>query len=357
MKEDYYINLIYKKLSEEINASEKTQLDEWLKESLEHQQTAREIEQVWKINGNLKPNIEVDLDQEFSFLETEMQKESSTKTDISPALKYEKMTKPVVQPEAKTRNLRPLWLAAASIFVLLIGGFLMRSFFEIYTEYKKEWVIVKTGEETEKITLADNSTVFLNSNTSFEYPKKFTENNRLVKLEGEAFFKVEADSAKAFIVETPDFETRVLGTSFNVKAYASQQKPSVHVVSGKVQVQTKDGQKVELTKGEKGILNKKSQQLQEVQKASPNILTWHTKKLVYKNMPLTQLEKDIETWYDVELQLNKSLKKCKITADIHIERDNIEIILEVVKTIFDCKVKKEEKEGTQIYKLLGGRCR
>ncbi len=358
MTEDFYINLIYKSLSNEIKTDERKQLDDWLKQSEDNQKTAQEIQQVWEVSGKMSHNIKVDLNKEFSFLEEKMQKESpKVSTANQSKLKVEKSAnqqKTRIEPEAKTNRIRPLWigLAAASVLLFLVGGgVFLRSFL---ADFNERWVVVKTENETEKIVLADNSTVFLNANTTLEYPKKFTENNRLVKLDGEAFFNVASDTAKIFIVQTNDLEVQVLGTKFNVKAHSEQHKPSVHVASGKVKVQTNDGQKVELTKGEKAILNKKSQKLQEVKKASPNIMTWHTKKLVYRNTPLTHFQKDLKDWYDVELELNKNLKNCKITADFHVERENIDIVLEVVRTLFSCKSKQEE-DGT--YRLLGGKCR
>lgn len=95
-----------------------------------------------------------------------------------------------------------------------------------------------------RLTLADGSDVWLNADTRFEYPASFAgKAERRVRLEGEAFFEVKKDS-RPFYVEVGAAENiRVLGTSFNVNAYADAPHHVTTLVTGKVSYLAGSGQK------------------------------------------------------------------------------------------------------------------
>ena len=73
--------------------------------------------------------------------------------------------------------------------------------------------------ESFKVVLCDGTEVWLNANSNFVYPTAFIGNERIVTLEGEAYFKVAKDAKRPFIVKTKTVQTRVLGTEFNIRSY------------------------------------------------------------------------------------------------------------------------------------------
>ena len=87
-------------------------------------------------------------------------------------------------------------------------------------------------------TLSDGSVVALNKNSTLSYPKSFDTKLRQVTLKGEAFFEVKRNFEQAFIISAGESFVKVLGTSFNVKAYADSANVEVTVVSGLVQLYT-----------------------------------------------------------------------------------------------------------------------
>lgn len=91
-----------------------------------------------------------------------------------------------------------------------------------------------------KVTLADGTTVWLNANSSLSYPSRFEGSKRHVRLSGEAYFQVARNEKQPFVVETNSVVTKVLGTEFNVKAYA-QHASHVTLVKGSVDVASKQG--------------------------------------------------------------------------------------------------------------------
>ena len=91
------------------------------------------------------------------------------------------------------------------------------------------------------LTLADGTEVKLNSNSKITYPHCFKGAERMVHLEGEAFFKVRHDSKRPFVVDAGGVLTKDLGTSFNIKAYQGSDC-KVTLVEGKVEVLAKNSQ-------------------------------------------------------------------------------------------------------------------
>lgn len=86
------------------------------------------------------------------------------------------------------------------------------------------------------VTLPDGSNIWLNAQTTIQYPVSFNKENRQVKLDGEAFFDVAKDSKRPFIVNTKECSVEVLGTKFNIDAYSSRDKFETVLMEGSVKV-------------------------------------------------------------------------------------------------------------------------
>ncbi|MCX6225397.1 MAG: FecR domain-containing protein, partial [Bacteroidia bacterium] len=84
-------------------------------------------------------------------------------------------------------------------------------------------------------TLTDGSTMVLNADTRLIVPKKFGQTNRTVELQGEAFFQVQHDAGRPFIIHAGPGQVKVLGTSFHVKAYPGSDL-EVYVETGRVEL-------------------------------------------------------------------------------------------------------------------------
>ena len=104
-------------------------------------------------------------------------------------------------------------------------------------EKQEEWnkVVTSVGGEY-VVELSDGTRVWLNANTTFDFPVDFVRQERVVKLSGEAYFEVAKDAKRPFIVETEGTRTRVLGTSFNVKAYPDERYERTTLLEGSVEI-------------------------------------------------------------------------------------------------------------------------
>ncbi|MCK8495949.1 FecR family protein [Spirosoma sp. RP8] len=96
--------------------------------------------------------------------------------------------------------------------------------------------VENSGSQPKKVTLSDGSTIVLYKNSRLSYPKQFNTQTREVYLTGEAFFQIHKNPGKPFLVYANELVTKVLGTSFFVKAYEKDQNVSVTVRTGKVSV-------------------------------------------------------------------------------------------------------------------------
>lgn len=91
---------------------------------------------------------------------------------------------------------------------------------------------------TDSLLLSDGTQVYLNSGSIMYYPKFFSKflSKREVYLEGEAHFDVSKDEDKPFIVHTGNLSIQVLGTNFNVKAYAGERTITTTLEKGRIKV-------------------------------------------------------------------------------------------------------------------------
>lgn len=109
------------------------------------------------------------------------------------------------------------------------------------------------------ISLSDGTIVWLNADSRLEYPVRFVENERVVLLEGEAYFSVAKDSGRPFLVKTKNQTVRVYGTAFNINAY-NENDIRTSLIEGKVSIsaaRSRNGEERMMYAGEKAVNNGK----------------------------------------------------------------------------------------------------
>ncbi len=194
-------------------------------------------------------------------------------------------------------------LGGAIVFALSIhlitGGFEQGPRVEIVEK------INKRGQKS-TIFLPDGSVVVLNSSSKLIYPEEFTGKTREVVLEGEAFFEV-TKSAKPFIVKSAIMDARVLGTSFNMKAYPDCDESSIALVTGKVLLLPADDelQNLILNPGEKGLLEKEAGALVKTDFDPEQETAWKDGVLLFTDLPLAEALLKMERWYGVEFEVDE----------------------------------------------------
>ena len=165
------------------------------------------------------------------------------------------------------------------------------------------------------LTLADGTQVWLNAESRLEFPDRFNGNTREVRLKGEAYFEVKKDAKRPFIVHTDYLTTRVLGTSFDVRAY-SRKDASVTLVSGRVQVKTGDLAQV-LSPGEQAAL--KGSQLAVIPVDTYPITQWKEGFFYFDNQSLFVIMQELARWYGVNVSFDDT-SKMKLRLHFVVER-------------------------------------
>lgn len=168
------------------------------------------------------------------------------------------------------------------------------------------------------LVLADGTTVRLNSGSTLTYPRKFADGQRVVSLQGEAFFEVVKNPKKPFVVKTAHLHTTVLGTSFNVQAYTDA-PTQVTVATGKVAVAPANGETggnpVLLNPGDQAAYSPASQRIEKRTVDIGLYLGWKEGQIHFEDTPLSEATLVLSRWYGVEMALaNPGLGNCKIAS-------------------------------------------
>ena len=149
------------------------------------------------------------------------------------------------------------------------------------------------------VTLSDGTRVRLNAGSRLTYPVCFSRANRIVTLEGEAYFDVASDASHPFIVQMPHALVQVTGTSFNIRAYADEAKESVTLVSGGVKV-LRDGKEFLLSPDQNYTFYKDGQTDDVADVDARLYASWASGSFSFLNVPLEEVMSYLAKWYGFE---------------------------------------------------------
>ena len=189
------------------------------------------------------------------------------------------------------------------------------------------------------LVLADGTRVWLNAETELSYPSYFSGKDRRVKLKGEAYFEVTADTSMPFIVETKHLQINVLGTSFNISAYPDESHHAT-LAKGKIKAIYEEKQVI-LSPGEKALLTDSGMIVHAVDIAT--YTSWKERRFVFKNKPLQEVARDLERWYNVRLTIRQDAQPIRLTANLP-KYENIEKILHIIENIARVKCETNDQE-------------
>lgn len=216
----------------------------------------------------------------------------------------------IKEPEAKKiAHLSFLRIAAAITVLLAIGAGIF--YINNYKNNRLEqWVRVDNpGTRIKSVIMPDNSTIWLNANSSISYSNLYNTAKRELKLSGEAFFQVSKNPQKPFIVHSGKLSTTALGTSFNISAYEKDQMVRVVLVTGKVAVDLKesfnDEHRVILTPGKMIEFENKNSRWSSTVINTASVTAWRNSKLTFINEPLPDALRKIARYYQITIRFNE----------------------------------------------------
>lgn len=156
-----------------------------------------------------------------------------------------------------------------------------------------------------QVVLPDGTKVWLNSATTLRYPTAFTGTQRVVELEGQGYFEVAPNASHPFLVRVPSshkdsMEVQVLGTGFDVMAYADEATVNTTLITGSVRV--KEGKTIQtLQPGQQAVMNNEDHAITVRAADIKKVTAWKNGVFVFNNTALPAILREVARWYDVDI--------------------------------------------------------
>ncbi|WP_159467500.1 FecR family protein [Dyadobacter sp. 3J3] len=227
----------------------------------------------------------------------------------------------------------PFWRIAAMITIVAGFGYLFyKNQLSKKTEISSSVLMLEKRNSSDKemtILLSDGSVATLKKGSSLKFPENFSGDTRKVFLTGEAFFDVTKNPAKPFLVFANETVTKVLGTSFRIKAPEGANTVMVFVKTGKVSVyprkeydtlsdeNDREVSGVILQPNQQVVFNRKENRLEKGIVANPDLLSESAviQELVFDDQPVTDVLRTLEKMYGITIVFDEqTLSQCPIST-------------------------------------------
>lgn len=190
------------------------------------------------------------------------------------------------------------------------------------------------------IVLADGTKVYLNAVSSIKYPTQFNGNQRMVELEGEAYFEVAKNKNKPFIVKSGDQSIEVLGTHFNVHAYHNESVVKTTLLEGSVAVNYRD-QKAILKPGQQSNVSDNTTKIKIKEVDTEAAIAWKNGRFKFDNADLKTVMRQLERWYGVKVEYRGDVSDVRFNGGTFMNK-NLSEVLKVLE-LSNIKFKVEGK--------------
>lgn len=196
---------------------------------------------------------------------------------------------------------------------------------------------------TYQIQLADGTEVWLNAASSITFPTRFTGETREIEIQGEAFLNVKPNKQQPFLVRTGNQTIEVLGTAFNVSAYADQRTINTALVEGALRVE--DGSSsVKLKPGEMAVNTRDVSPTLTKEKADlDRILAWRKGIFLYNGQSIEDIMAEVGRWYDVAIRFEGDLTEKRFAGEIS-RFENVNDVLDIIALTGSVNFKLEGRE-------------
>lgn len=211
--------IISKYLSKEATPEEIKVLEDWISATPENYRSFLSQKNVWEVSHPAFNPEEIDVDSAHRKVMEQILHQNQ------PAAVRPKLSFLHYWQQIAAILLLPLLILSAYLYFRPAQQ-IAETYQELFTPYGT-WSVVN---------LPDGSKVWLNAGSSLKYPTQFNDKQRVVSMQGEAYFEVESDKEHPFIVKTKELTVEATGTAFNVNAYTSDNVTAVTLVKGKVAV-------------------------------------------------------------------------------------------------------------------------
>ena len=195
------------------------------------------------------------------------------------------------------------------------------------------------------VKLHDGTTVWLNARSTLRYPNHFAREERKVELDGEAFFDVEHNEHKPFVVSTEKLDIKVLGTKVNVFAYKGREEFNTALLEGSVKVYERMNEEKALFMNPNECVELKDNKLVKRPMGNTDFLLWKEGIYAFDDVPFEDIIKKFELYYDIVITVNNSkLMKYKFSGKFR-QRDGVESALRTLRKVYYFTYIKDEENN------------
>ncbi len=240
---------------------------------------------------------------------------------------------------------KPYWYSVASIaalFILVLSYFIKDSYFntEAAGNQMSPYVsVVNHSNKLVKHTFPDGSIAWMRPSTNIRYKRAFNSGAlREVSMLGEAFYEVTKNPKRPFIIHSGNVDTRVLGTSFNVRCYSANSRAEISVVTGKVMVSAHRGteakESVYLLPKQRAVYNKQDKSLVKDLSVKQEMALWNKNTLSFNNIPMSSVVSVLRDKFQTNITIaSPEINKYLLTADF--TDANLPSVLEMLSKSLD----------------------
>ena len=293
-------------------------IDQWIASGKPNADWLFEMERIWSLKDELRFSDRREIEEAYNRFTLSLGKSKNAKPHfyIYPILKY----------------------VAAVIIIGLLG-------LNLYKMVQPATVGENTVEvpkgQRASLMLSDGTKIWLNSQSKLIYPTQFSDKERNVRLEGEAFFDVAHKEHLPFVVHSPLLAIKVLGTKFNVASYENDEQVTTTLAEGSVEVGDEKGS-VRLKPEEQALFCKGDRSLR-VQKVDVGMyLAWKDGKFIFEEQSLEQIMKQLQRWYEMSVfYTNEEVKQYTFSGDLK-KYDDFDKIIRMLEEVSGIKISIKE---------------
>lgn len=334
MYEERMIELLLLKKSNNISLKEEEELNRLMErypDAIYHEEFINEL---WKTVKFKEPNLDGEAYYE------KFQQKFKIKVDKQPSRGFN-IRKPF---QLSKKSVRILIYSAYCFLLFCVAGSVLYYYLEkeevTYSDGARELVSDKGVRKC--LNLPDGTKVWLNADSKLSYDDFTSGAVRAVELEGEAYFDVSKDPERPFVIHTKDIQVRVLGTTFNVKAYPDDNITETSVISGAIELSLKEKPKERmiLKSNDKVSIVRKQDDSKAIKARTPSYkltlstlsevklndtafvreTSWVKNRLIFENESMEELIPKLERWYNVEIAVdNPAIYEKRFTGTINEE--------------------------------------
>ena len=280
---------------------------------------------------------------------------------VAPQLRDVKSEPAVI--DIDSRRARPSWLqparyglvaAAAVLLITVAVRMTSDSAAPVSGTLAATPLETRTGiGEQRTIDLSDGSQVTLSAASTLRLAEGFGASSREVFLEGHAFIRVRHDASRPFVVNAGGTRTVDLGTAFEVRAYPNE-TVRVAVTEGVVEVR-RDAGSADSTLLQPGDVAEVPTTGATVVKRQQNVerlLGWTRGELVFEDAPLSDVARELERWFDVQVKVEDPARSLRWSGEPRIS-ESLDTILDLIQTALKSKGVRAERNGNVITIRIG----